>query len=183
MVITDIKNTKIKVENEDHSKAIQEAAFKLGFRWGSGDKYVQNTERKSLFFWASERIYIPSVEVFEGNDGCEIFFYNGEFHDKPQGEVDLDVSGQLDKLLESIKDESEAKKEKIKSLEKGLEKLSALGYEYHNGEWLSKEEIAAKERECELHEIAEFMKQDKSPSDCEAIYNYITYKGYRKGEL
>jgi|LGVE01.1.fsa_nt_gb hypothetical protein len=44
---------------------------------------------------------------------------------------------------------------------------------------LNKEELAAKARECELHEIADFMKNDKSPSDAEAIYNYVTFKNYR----
>lgn len=44
------------------------------------------------------------------------------------------------------------------------------------------EQKAAREREIELHEIADFMRNDKSPSDAEAIYNYIIFKGYRKPE-
>ena len=163
----------------DSSKAIQEAAFKLGFRWGSGDKYVQNTELKSLFFWASERIYIPSVEVFEGNDGCEIWFYNGEFHDKPKDEIDLDVSGQLDRLLEG---------------NKAKEKLIQLGYSLHQGEWLSKEEIEKQERLEAAYDLYCAWNIHKESRFCFNVWKeeveftgkwlrVVDKTGYRKGEL
>ena len=144
--VTDIKNTKIRVENEEHSKAIQKDAFDIGYAWDDGNSTFFSNRSFIFFDDGLEIMSCDAPQTFERDKAKEIFFYNGKFHDKPQDEIDLDVSGQLDKLLESIKGESEAKKEKIKSLEKGLEKLSALGYEYHQGEWLSKEEIEKHER-------------------------------------
>ena len=166
MVITDIKNTKIRAESDYHSEEIQKAALKLGCYWFDGDSRIGHY---NFIFFDRDLLMSQSgnSDLFENNSvEKEIFFYNGEFHNKPQDDDLMQFCGER---FDDMKDAA-------------VSKLLEIGYEFH-GEWLSKEEIAAKERECELHEIAEFMKQDKSPSDCEAIYNYITYKGYRKGEL
>ena len=155
--VTDIKNTKIRVENEEHSKAIQKDAFDMGYAWDDGNSTFFSNRSFIFFDDGLEIMSCDAPQTFERDKAKEIFFYNGEFHDKPQDEIDLDVSGQLDKLLESIKDESEAKKEKIKSLEKGLEKLSALGYEYHQGEWLSKEEIEKQRKQKLLDRVSNIL--------------------------
>jgi len=192
MVITDIKNTKIRVENEEHSKAIQKDAFDMGYAWDDGNSTFFSNRSFIFFDDGLEIMSCDAPQTFERDKAKEIFFYNGEFHDKPQDEIDLDVSGQLDKLLESIKDESEAKKEKIKSLEKGLEKLSALGYEYHQGEWLSKEEIEKQETldsaydlyiKCECDEDAPSYDWFVQSEAREAWVKAVAFTGYRKGEL
>ena len=123
--VTDIKNTKIRVENEEHSNDIQKIAGKFGYKWRGDD-------------------------CFEANQYKEIFFYNGEFHDKPQNEIDLDVSGQLDRLLEG---------------NKAKEKLSKLGYIFHQGEWLYKEEIEKQRQQGLLDRVSNLLHENGFGND------------------
>ena len=94
--------------------------------------------------------------------------------DKPQNEIDLDVSGQLDRLLEG---------------NKAKEKLAKLGYIFHQGEWLSKEEIENKKKNEFVNSLSmEIMNNVKVNDGSVGDYRYdiavyLYDAGYRKGEL
>lgn len=91
MVITDIKNTKIRVENEEHSEDIQNLAGKFGYKWRGEDFFkVSCVSARHLYFSKNchEISFGDGVNNFEEKEHKEIFFYNGEFHDKPQDEID-----------------------------------------------------------------------------------------------
>ena len=44
-------NTKIRIKSAAHSKLVQEALFKAGFRWGGGGAKVSNTSKPFLFIY------------------------------------------------------------------------------------------------------------------------------------
>ena len=173
MVITDIKNTKIRVENEEHSKAIQEAAFELGYYWGKSGYEIQATNYLDMYFINDYLIGFEPSGVFNSNKQKEIWFYNGEFHDKPQDE----------------------KFDAIEMYKKSAHKLFELGYEYDiQGEkWLSKEEIEKQMEDELIKKVSDMLNtkgfgHDKLMLKCLLSHGFLDLSsvdktGYRKGEL
>ena len=182
MVITDIKNTKIKVDNEAHGGAILYTAKLLDYKWRS--EFIR--EYDYLFFESDLSITQCGTEhTFRSCEEKEIFFYNGEFHDKPQDEIEPLA------LLDE---------EEVKKWVAAASKLIGLGYIFHNGEWLSKEEIEKQERLeaaydlylCGWHEGVKGWGATLNFNDfCYAIENnhivdyvaIVDKTGYHKGEL
>lgn len=46
------KNMKIRIKDEEHSKAVQEALFALGYRWVPNGFQVAHTEKDYLLTWS-----------------------------------------------------------------------------------------------------------------------------------
>lgn len=182
MVITDIKNTKIKVGNRKHSDEIQDAAAEFGYSFSDGTKFKKNITH---YFFDLDgdltQLDNGDDDFFYSCEEKEIWFYNGEFHDKPQDEIHT--------------------KSKFKKEVRAISKLRDLGFIYHNGEWISKEEIKKQERLeaaydlylCAWHEGVKGWGNTLSFEDfCLSVeknhmsidYLAIVDKtGYRKGEL
>lgn len=84
MIITDIKNCKIRVESKEHSKAIQESAFEYGFKWLFSES-LSPIATSFIFFEEDEIITQGKNEKdFIDSEEKEIFFYDNNFHDEPQ---------------------------------------------------------------------------------------------------
>jgi hypothetical protein len=60
----DFRNTKVRVNNPEESKKVQEAMFKKGFGWSDGGKVVQCLGRKYLYFYEDFLIYWGSTEEY-----------------------------------------------------------------------------------------------------------------------
>ena len=87
MVITDIKNCKISVENKYHFNSILFAAKLLGYK--ENCKGLGHTNAGNLFFHNDMRVgFTSDYDWFCDHEYEEIWFYNGEFHDKPQDDVE-----------------------------------------------------------------------------------------------
>ena len=87
MVITDIKNCKISVENKYHFNSILFAAKLLGYK--ENCKGLGHTNAGNLFFHNDMRVgFTSDYDWFCDHEYEEIWFYNGEFHDKPQDEIE-----------------------------------------------------------------------------------------------
>ena len=81
--VTDIKNTKIRVENEDSQKIVIDAMSKLG----AEASVVGGLNGEFLLFVTKNYLIMHcgnNIDFFERDKNKEIWFYNGEFHDKPQ---------------------------------------------------------------------------------------------------
>ena len=60
--VTEFKAMKFRVDNEEHSRQIQEALFDLGYRWYGGVSSVQYTHNKFLFTDADGGVRRSDVE-------------------------------------------------------------------------------------------------------------------------
>ena len=171
MVITDIKNTKIKVENEEHKYEILTKANEYGF---ISLRSVPSKYKTYLYFTGGMDVLTGICKFsFNEHQEKEIFFYNGEFHDKPQDE--LFVSCSLDDIFEA---------------DKAKHKLFEIGFIYYQGEWVPKEEIEKQKADEEIKEIAEFIRsmcvKHRAPKGDEISIDAakaLHEAGYRKGEL
>ncbi len=85
MVITDIKNKKIRVESEERYNLIVNRFLCLGYTTRQSGLTWNSVNY--LFFWEDKKVgYSSGIAYFNDYEGEEIFFYNGDFHDKPQDE-------------------------------------------------------------------------------------------------
>ena len=67
-------DTKIRIESEEHSKYIQELAFKAGYSWGYDDAFFKHTYAGSLYFYDGRGIYwCDDLNKFESSKCKEIF--------------------------------------------------------------------------------------------------------------
>ena len=70
--MSNFKNMKFRVESPEHSKAIQELLFELGYEWCSSGKEYLFFNEKFLFTHKSGQItYDKSTSVFKDNEGQE----------------------------------------------------------------------------------------------------------------
>jgi hypothetical protein len=72
----DLTNTKIWIgDNPELSRAVQEKAFELGWKWWSGDKKISYIESKSLFFYDDKQIAFSDNDKanFDDDEKREIF--------------------------------------------------------------------------------------------------------------
>jgi hypothetical protein len=77
--MSEFKDMKFRVENEEHSKQIQEALFKLGYKWAFGGQEVRYAYYKYLYIHAYGRIYHGCCESeFEDCQYSEYKLINGE---------------------------------------------------------------------------------------------------------
>jgi hypothetical protein len=75
---------KFKVESVEHSKAIQDALFALGYKWAGNDAYHKHEDARYLFADINgERGYITYVHAddsyFNDSPNVEHFLVDGEF--------------------------------------------------------------------------------------------------------
>ena len=87
-----LKPFKIKVENPEHSEAIQEFVFKHGYTWCSGDNQATDMFYPFLYLsqdleYNEERVSLKAGEyedLFDEDKLPEKWFYDGKLQDKPE---------------------------------------------------------------------------------------------------
>ena len=174
MVITDIKNTKIRVDSEIDKNVVIKALVDNG---GVTSCDMSVLKGKKLIFVDVEMDILhcdDDLDFFNTDPAKEIFFYNGEFHDMPQDEDKIAVS----EILE-LADEA------VISGNKASHKLIELGYEYHQGGWISKEEIDKQEKVKKLTSVLWGSDLGIDGFDANVLAEKLIDLGveYRKGEL
>lgn len=60
----DFRNTKVHVPTPEISRKVQEEMFKKGFRWAIGERTVQHTYHKFLYFWDDKYICYNSGQEY-----------------------------------------------------------------------------------------------------------------------
>ncbi len=83
---SNLKYKKIRVLSKEHSMAIQDAAFKLGFKWDTLHSKIP-TALDSKYLYLCDNFYIEHGcrdDSFEREPKQEIFFYNGKFQSEPE---------------------------------------------------------------------------------------------------
>ena len=69
-------NTKIRIKSAAHSKLVQEALFKAGFKWGGYEAKVTNTSMPFLFIYEDLKVisFSESHPHFLQHNHKEIFY-------------------------------------------------------------------------------------------------------------
>ena len=68
-------NCKIRIKDAEHSRIVQEEAFRKGFRWGIINKKVSHTDTRALYFERGEITFTERASTyFESKPSREIFF-------------------------------------------------------------------------------------------------------------
>ena len=66
-------NTKIRIKSPEHSKLVQEALFKAGFKWGAG-RGIKLTGKPFLFIYEKDITYSDEERHFNSHEHKEIFY-------------------------------------------------------------------------------------------------------------
>ena len=78
--MSEFKDMKFRVDNAEHSEAIQEVLFKLGYSWRNGESMVSLTDKPFLFAYKSGSIYYwHEADYFESHQHEEYKLVNGDF--------------------------------------------------------------------------------------------------------
>jgi hypothetical protein len=79
-----LKDMKIKIKDEQHSKQVQEALFNMGYEWGDGGRTIKHTDAKALYTYEYGGLFYnsrdeDSTEHFDENEKPEYKLSFGTF--------------------------------------------------------------------------------------------------------
>lgn len=68
------KSMKIRIKDEEHSKLVQETAFKEGYRWNSGLQEIKSTDAPFLYLFTDYKViqYGRNENMFEDSNAIEV---------------------------------------------------------------------------------------------------------------
>src|SRR5690606_16449290 len=101
---------KIRIKDEEHSKLVQETAFKEGYRWNGGLQEIKNTNVPFLYLYADYKViqHGRNEYVFENYSAVEVTL-ESRYHFKEVEKEVVELNGkrylkeELEKALSLIK--------------------------------------------------------------------------------
>jgi len=121
-----MQDYKIRIPNEEASRAVQQKAFELGYLWASGDTTIRYTYNAQLVIGEEYGIYAPSQQVFDGlNSNSRVTFVDISVDDFLRiGEEQIinnnNMSQQTEIELELVKQPQKAKNLTVGKVYKGI---------------------------------------------------------------